>query len=177
MNAEEQANRPNLYAPPQAEVGEIVDEQGELERANRGVRLGAAVIDGMIPTLAFVPLLIGVGLNFSGFSAGNGLTAFTIIGMGIAIIGILAWIGITIYFVNRNGQTIAKRMLGIKVVRSDGSPASLARIFWLRNVVSALPGGVPILGSVYQLVDSLFIFGERQQCIHDMIADTIVVKA
>jgi uncharacterized RDD family membrane protein YckC len=89
----------------------------------------------------------------------------------------LAWIGTNIFFAHRNGQCIAKRVIGIKVVRFDGSCASLGSIFWLRNVVNALSGAIPLPGKIYQLVGCLGIFGARQQCIRDMIADTIVVKA
>jgi uncharacterized RDD family membrane protein YckC len=63
------------------------------------------------------------------------------------------------------------------VVRKDGRKAGIGRIFWLRNVVNALPGFVPIVGPVYGLVDALLIFGEARQCIHDKIADTIVIRA
>jgi len=63
------------------------------------------------------------------------------------------------------------------VTRSDGSQRSIARLFWLRNFVSGLPGAIPFLGKLYSLVDPLFIFGEQRRCIHDHIADTIVVKA
>ena len=72
----------------------------------------------------------------------------------------------------RNGQSIAKKLLSIKVVRSDGSPVSLGRLFWLRNVVNLL-GIIPLYG----LIELLFIFGESRQCLHDKLADTIVVKA
>jgi uncharacterized RDD family membrane protein YckC len=72
----------------------------------------------------------------------------------------------------RNGQSIAKKLLKIKVVRSDGSRASLGRIFWLRNVVNGLLSIIP----AYGIVDVLFIFGESRQCLHDKIADTIVIK-
>ena len=78
---------------------------------------------------------------------------------------------------HKNGQTIGKKLLSIKVVRSDGSRASLARIFWLRNIVNAIPGAIPLLGNLYVLADHLFIFGEKRQCLHDKIADTIVVRA
>jgi uncharacterized RDD family membrane protein YckC len=76
-----------------------------------------------------------------------------------------------------NGQTIAKKLLGIKVVRSDGTRATVGRIFWLRNVVNTLISMIPLIGGLYALVDALFIFTERKQCLHDKIADTIVVNA
>jgi hypothetical protein len=33
------------------------------------------------------------------------------------------------------------------------------------------------VGAVYWLVDSLLIFGQPRQCMHDKIADTIVIYA
>ena len=91
----------------------------------------------------------------------------------LALIGVVVWIWFTVLYVARNGQTIAKKWLGIKVVRSDGSKASLGRIFWLRNVVNALVGIIPF----YFLIDHLVIFSDSRQCVHDKIADTIVVVA
>ena len=174
MNAESPADRPNLYAPPQAEVSDVETFE-EHEPAERGVRLGAAILDTLILFLAVgLPLLIAVGFSFTRLIDPSLYLGPLVL---FAVVPALALIGITIYFVHRNGQTIAKRMLGIKVVRTDGSPASLARIFWLRNVVNALPGMVPFIGNFYSLVDSLFIFGEKRKCVHDHIADTIVVKA
>ena len=86
----------------------------------------------------------------------------------------LVFFGYWTYMESRyNGQSIGKKLLGIKVVRSDGSAVSLARLIWLRNVVNWVIHVVPFYG----LVDSLFIFGESRQCLHDKIADTIVVKA
>ena len=62
-------------------------------------------------------------------------------------------------------------------LRSDGSRAGLARIFWLRNVVGALISWIPLAGGLYALVDLLWIFGGARRCVHDYIADTIVVNA
>jgi uncharacterized RDD family membrane protein YckC len=84
---------------------------------------------------------------------------------------------VTITFVSRYGQTIGKRLVGVKVVRNNGERASLGRIFWLRNVVSALPALIPVVGGIYGLVDTLFIFGDSRRCIHDLIGDTKVVRA
>jgi hypothetical protein len=58
-------------------------------------------------------------------------------------------------------------------VRTDGTPASLGRVWWLRNVVNGLISIIPLYG----FIDTLFIFGESRQCLHDKLADTIVVKA
>jgi len=87
--------------------------------------------------------------------------------------GFIAWAWITLLLVARYGQTMAKRVLEIRVVRSDGSQASLGRLFWLLNVVNGLLWVFPLYG----IIDSLFIFSVRRQTIHDLIADTIVVKA
>jgi uncharacterized RDD family membrane protein YckC len=89
----------------------------------------------------------------------------------------LILLAITIVLVARNGQTIGKRLIGIKVVRSNGEKAGFWRIFLLRNVVNAIPSLIPFVGYAYVLTDHLFIFGESRQCLHDKIADTVVVKA
>ena len=51
----------------------------------------------------------------------EGLARSPIIGFLLTAIGLGAWCWLTILYVKRNGQSIAKKLLGIKVVRSDGS--------------------------------------------------------
>jgi uncharacterized RDD family membrane protein YckC len=79
--------------------------------------------------------------------------------------------------VHRNGQSIGKKCLGIKDVRTDGSRAGFGRIFGLRYLVNTLLTMIPLIGSFYALVDVLMIFGSAKRCAHDYIADTIVVRA
>jgi uncharacterized RDD family membrane protein YckC len=95
----------------------------------------------------------------------------------VSLVGFIAWAAITTRLVWSNGQTIGKRALGIKVVRKDGSRASLARIFWLRNALNSVFSWLGYIGLVYQLIDPLLIFQESRQCLHDRIADTVVIKA
>lgn len=175
---------PNPFAPPQAEVADVA-EHGQLVLADRGVRLGAAILDGIFFMLiVYVPALL-VGLLTVGAAAIRmrpGMPFVELLGafagaLLAGLVGLAVYIWITIVLVNRNGQTLAKRLLDIKVVRKDGSRASLGRIFWLRNVVNMLFQMVPLIGSVYGLVDVLMIFSESRQCVHDRIADTIVVRA
>ena len=170
----------NLYAPPGAVVADIGGVDALAERAGPGARLGATILDGIIfSVMVYVPLLvtIGFGMDPADLEAGVASNPVLIGGGIITLAGLIAWCWLTIMYVARNGQSIAKKLLDIKVVRPDGSPASLGRIFWLRNVVNWLIGIIPLFGILYRIVDVLFIFAESRQCLHDKIADTIVVKA
>jgi uncharacterized RDD family membrane protein YckC len=169
----------NPYAPPKATVRDISTPYTSLVYADRSTRLGAAILDGIIfigmvyvPIIVFliVAAMVAPAEPTRGFNSSD-IMGFT--GFGLAVIGLIAWCLLTYRNVRDNGQTIAKKMLNIKVVRSDGSPASVGRIFWLRNMANGALGVIPLYG----LVELLFIFGEAQQCLHDKIADTIVVKA
>ena len=168
----------NPYAPPKGTVRDMPSE--EIELASRLSRFLASLLDGIIAGLmiylpaAIVAAATGRLVLIEELESGgdidlNGLK----LPFFLCVVGFMAWAWITLLLVARYGQTIAKRLLEIRVVRSDGSQASLGRIFWLRNVVNALLGIIPL----YALIDLLFIFGERRQCIHDLLADTIVIKA
>jgi len=169
-------NHSNPYAPPRAAVEDFSDPPAELEQADRLQRFGASMIDGVVfGVVVLGPLVMTGAWSFGGRGRLNP-GAFTGGAVIACLIGLIAWSWITIVLVKRNGQSIAKWLMGIKVVRKDGSRASLGRIFWMRNVVNGLPTLIPMVGSLYNLVDHLFIFGETQQCLHDRIADTMVVK-
>lgn len=169
----------NPYAPPKGTVRDMPSEGVEL--AGRLVRLLAAILDSIIVgCMVYLPAVIVMAAT-GGFEQleqleqqGGELDIDALaLPIGLGVVGAIAWAWITILLVARYGQTMGKRLLEIRVVRSDGSKASLGRIFWLRNVVNGLLGIIPLYG----LIDLLLIFGQRRQCIHDLIADTIVVKA
>jgi uncharacterized RDD family membrane protein YckC len=175
----------NPYAPPQAAVRDIVDPSLQAVPAERGTRLGAAILDSFVFMLmVYTPLFIGgvfAGVTSTIPAAGVEDAAAAADGANLAIgiagiftfIGLIVWLVITIVLMRRNGQSIGKKATGIKVVRSDGSPVSLARLIWMRNVLNWVISIIPLYG----LIDALFIFGESRQCLHDKLADTIVVKA
>jgi uncharacterized RDD family membrane protein YckC len=155
--------------------------------AERGARLLAYTLDELILLGISLPMLLGTIPTFaallSGESDAESFDTGTIIhamlggpGTVITVIAFLIWCGITAWLVAANGQSIGKRLVGIKVVRTDGSPASFARIFLLRNFVNYVPLGIPYLGLIYQLVDPLLIYQDSRRCVHDLIADTTVVR-
>ena len=169
-------NTTNPYAPPQAAVQDVAGPDTTSEPAGRGARFVAFILDGLIASaLIYVPLGIGMSLNGHPIFVNAHFNVQSLVGSGswLPLLGLVAWSWLTVLFVSRNGQSIGKKIIGIKVVRSDGSKASLGRIFWLRNVVNGVLGFVPLYG----IVDLLLIFGEARQCVHDKIADTIVINA
>ena len=157
--------------------------------AERGARLLAATVDELILLAVSLPMIIGAMPAMVSLVAGTGSIdpssdASSILhtllhgpGTTITVLALIAWCIITAWLVAANGQSIGKRLVGIKIVRTDGSRASFARIFLLRNVVNGLPNLLPYVGWLYQLIDPLMIYQESRQCLHDKIADTIVVRA
>lgn len=156
----------NPYATPASKVADVTPED-DRTLSDRGNRLLAAIVDGLILAPVSFTYAFGVVLKSQ---VAPGLIAF-------AFLWLLAVLAVDLYLLDKNGQTIGKKLLSIKIVRKDGSRAGLARIFWLRGAIGVLIGFIPVVGGLYGLVDVLFIFGEPRRCVHDYIADTIVVNA
>lgn len=159
--------------------------------AERGARLLAYTMDELILLGISLPILwravsVLASIAITGAPGNPDVDGLTISGLlhtilsgpgtVITLIAFIIWCGITTWLVATNGQSIGKRLVGIKVVRTDGSPASFARIFLLRNFVNTVPLGIPYLGLIYQLVDPLLIYQDSRRCVHDLIADTTVVR-
>jgi uncharacterized RDD family membrane protein YckC len=166
----------NPYAPPQAAVEDVSEPESSTIPADRGTRLGAAIVDSFLFMGAvYFPLIVALtSIEGSGPADVGTLSRGVALGAGILALGGFAlWGWFTLTFMARNGQSIAKKWLHIKVVRADGSRVSLGRLVWLRNVITWILSMIPLFG----VIDALFIFGESRQCLHDRIADTIVIKA
>jgi uncharacterized RDD family membrane protein YckC len=120
-------------------------------RASFGLRLVAAIIDGVI--LNIVSLVLYVVLK----SAGSGL-------------GLILGLAYFTYFEGSpSGQTPGKRVMGIRVIdfRTGGALGyGKALLRWVGRIVSTI---VCLLGYLWMLWDN-----ERQTW-HDKIAETVVV--
>jgi uncharacterized RDD family membrane protein YckC len=164
----------NPYAPPRARVRDVAAPKAALVLAERSTRLGASIVDGLIfSAMVYGPMIAGIflGAAVSG-PEGEGTAAFAIT-MVLTLIGFAVWAGWTLKQMGETGQSLAKKYFNIKVVRADGSPASLSNLIWRRNVITWVLNIIPLYG----FVEVLFIFGESRQCLHDKMADTIVVEA
>jgi uncharacterized RDD family membrane protein YckC len=163
----------NPYAAPKAAVGDV--QSAEPELATRWQRFWAAFVDGIVITAAILIAGLAVGL-----STGAAVQPASFGQMGVPVGIALAVVAlINLWMLSRYRATIGKKALKIKMVRKDGSDAGLGRLIFLRGlpqwIVSGLGNVVPLVG-ILSLVDILFIFGKGRRCVHDYIADTIVVK-
>ena len=161
----------NRFAPPGAAVDDIAADGPEL--ASRGARFGAAFIDGMVAlaiSAAVMLPLYGTGyfrmMGTSKMSVAPGLVLY-----------LLLFYGLEGWFLYQRSQTIGKIALGLRIVRTDGSTATIGRTLGIRLVAFGALGFIPFVGSLAGLVDALFIFGSSRRCLHDLAADTIVVTA
>jgi uncharacterized RDD family membrane protein YckC len=139
--------------------------------AERGSRLGAVLLDCLI---AFACMIPGIAILMAADKNEN-LAAIGALVLGLGFLGLLIT---QFYLLSTRGQTIGKRIVGVRVIRfADNSNPGFVGACLLRAIVPALIGGVPVLGGVFSLVDICFIFQEDRRCIHDLIAGTRVVKA
>ena len=90
-------------------------------------------------------------------------------------VGWLIWL----YFTSQHSQTPAKQILGMYILRRDGTPATAGRV-WLREIVfEILVFGVAgaIVANLPSLLDAAWILWDKdRQTLHDKMADTIVVR-
>jgi uncharacterized RDD family membrane protein YckC len=164
----------NPYAAPAARVLDVSNEADQV-LADRGTRLGAAIVDGLIiagPMILFaimLPAMVARGSKPNVTVVGIVSIGFFLFFAGVLIVNMV--------LLHRYGQTMAKRLFKIKIVRGDGSPCSLLRIIFARALPMSLLGAIPIAGPLISLLDPLLIFRDDYRCLHDHIADTLVIKA
>lgn len=161
------------FAPPRSHVADLVPPSSAFDGpvlASRWARLGATGIDTALGMAMFL------GASLAGLHALIGDFA----GRG-PWYGSLVWLLLLslphLYLLIKSGQTIGKRVIGVRVVRTDGSTVSAWRILGLRWVLPSLLSMLPVVGQVVLLIDALPIFSANRRCLHDHLADTIVIKA
>lgn len=159
---------------PQGSESSQPEPVGGDNMAGLGARFFAHMVD-MLLYLAGPVASVAAGLSMSGKNKAEeaNVIAMTIVLGGIALA--LVVIVINVVLLTVSGQSIGKRLLGIRIVRMDGSRASFGRIFFLRFFLVYVIMGSVAWGLV-QLVDALLIFRDSRRTLHDEIADTHVVE-
>lgn len=165
----------NPYRSPDAVVAEISDGGG---LAERGTRLAAAIIDGIIMMVLLVPMMY-----FGGYwsTAMTAAAAGEQVGFGTTLLWALVSFGtfvlLQFFPLNASGQTWGKRLLGIRIVDLAGAKPPIGRLLGLRYLPLYAGSNVPLIGPLLAIVNVLMIFRADRRCGHDLIAGTRVVKA
>ncbi len=181
----------NPYEAPETGFTEADSEQQEYELATITERVLARVIDEVILIFSYVLYLIVLGIGaliigaFTEYQSwlDEDLTFFTlnlfdptiwidifvIHGLFLALNGVL---------LHRYGQTIGKRLLKIAMVDADTyERVPVPRLLVLRYVIWSIPNlFFIVVWLIVGLVDLGFGLRKNRRTLHDMTANTIVVK-
>lgn len=181
----------NPYKAPRTDHTETQSDLREYELASILQRIFAYVIDGLLLVFsAFVFMIIlGIGASIVGayplfeIWLDDDITLFT-----LNVFDPITWIEIFVFnglflmlngvLLHRYGQTIGKMLLKIKMVDADTHTlVPWRRIFVLRYLVWSIPElfmtGVSL---IIWLVDISFGLRENRRTLHDVTANTIVIK-
>jgi uncharacterized RDD family membrane protein YckC len=170
-----QGSQYNPYQAPSSDSGEeaVPHLASNAPLATRVSRLLAAIVDGLIQGLVVFPLQFAFGV-YEGFPQVKPLGVLSTIAWTIT--GFLIYLAFNAYLLNKSGQTIGKRIMGIRIVNhDDGQKPPLARLLLLRVLPVQVVSMIPVVGGVAALIDVLLIFRKNQRCLHDQIAGTDVV--
>lgn len=178
MTTEDEANpfaapaRDEVYAP-------VEGGDGVFPLASRAARFSGALLDGLVYMVPFIIGAFFINMDEIGFLAedASDLEAFTAMGTG-SFVMFAGFLGVAIYqmyLISTTGQSIGKKAVNTRIIREDGSPVDFVSGVVLRAWIIGVLGYIPILGNFIGLANVLFIFGQRRQCLHDMIAKTIVI--
>lgn len=141
-----------------------IDDVDEFILASRSKRLIAKIIDFV---LLFIAILIPA------------LTVQIILGGGepvlAALIGAIVFAIYQYYLLSTISQTLGKKYMNIIIVKKDRSSGGFVTNVVLREWIIGIIGLFPLIGWLVKIVDMLFIFRNDRRCIHDMIANTMVI--
>jgi len=174
----------NPYKAPQAEVADSGADQGRLELASRGRRLAGALIDGLLLVVVLAAIGAVFGFDLTTYNRYiEGVADDAVIMLKINVLCFVVWDLIHGWFLRTRGQTVGKLILGMRIVHPDGSRVGVPRIVGNRYGVPMLIFFItpfllnaPIAYLIIFLINALWIFGPQRRCLHDLLANTIVIK-
>lgn len=166
----------NQYAPYGGAPGYYGAPPAQL--ATWGARVGAALLDGVIvvvPVLILFFVLLAATATSSTYDqntdsyAGGGISALGIVLIALVYLGALAFELWQLYKQGTTGQTIGKKVVGIRVIReADGRYTGFGMAFVRR--LAHIVDGFCYIGFLWPLWDA------KNQTFADKMCSTIVVQ-
>lgn len=186
---------------------EMTGPQIEVDLAPPMKRIGAVILNSVLNIAAYIPLIISVLAGESGYlqrvSASKEMTLpeinMTWLMIGIAVLVVYG--AVQIYFMSKDGQSLGKKMLGIRVLKTDGSNPGFFGTVFMREVayyfllglaagvvayvaqsITGNPDMFDLLSNLLQLaayvacVVMLFKVKSDRRTLQDYLANTVVVE-
>ncbi|MGW7450603.1 RDD family protein [Streptomyces sp. NPDC054787] len=153
--------------------------------ADFGKRLAARIIDVLIVAVPLFLIQLAFGTNRYTVETNRGEDVSEVItrsysgsGLVMTLISIAAYLGYDWWFTKKNGQTVGKKAMGLRVamlndgtVPESGAALSRAAVLWLPTLICCF-----CLWPI-ALVVSILVDKPYKQGLHDKVAKTVVVQA
>ncbi|MDJ0624311.1 MAG: RDD family protein [Desulfocapsaceae bacterium] len=160
----------NPYAPPAADLA--VNNANSFTLASRWKRFWAAMIDSLLSIIILVPIMYFTdGLD----GLANGQENPIMYTLSIGAVGVVVFIILHGKLLAAHGQTIGKKILGIRIADLEGNLPSIKRHIIPRYTFTTILGYIPFIGGLLAILDMLLIYRKNRRCLHDNVAKTIVV--
>ena len=169
---------PGGWQQPIARTGGL---PGNAALASWGSRVGATLLDALVLTVVVLVLIApGTVLTIASNGGALGITLIVLGFLASFVIGLLY----AAYFMqrdgHRNGQTLGKQWVNIRVVRMDGEQfswgAGLLRELAIKQLLFGFVGGFFL--SIPTILDYLWpLWDDENRALHDMLASSRVVRA
>jgi uncharacterized RDD family membrane protein YckC len=160
------------YAPPHTHVEDVAPAVDGLQLASRGRRFSAALIDVLLSALAM--WLVSLVTPWNPWEAKD--ANLWSLSLENSAFGFGLFVALQRYLLATRGQTIGKALLGMRITRPGGDKVSIARVIGLRYGVGYAFNLFLATALIFGLADTLLIFRKSRRCLHDTIADTIVIR-
>lgn len=163
---------PNPYASPHTSGSpELYFYGRKYNLASRGDRFLGALLD-------WVCFIAAVAPGFAVSAIANAANAQVLEPLGGLVVfgGFVAYHGIQWYLITTTAQSLGKRMMNMRIITTSGMPPGFVHGVILRNWTLGFTCICYPVGGILWLVDGLVIFTENRQCLHDLIASTLVVS-
>ncbi|MEO6018884.1 MAG: RDD family protein [Knoellia sp.] len=174
----------NAYGSPQVFPGsKAYVEQYFGPVASFGSRAGALIIDGLLTLVGVVPMIIGIvlfvvgapetdefGYTIDGSENGGQLAmGGVLLGLGVLLmIGIQIWN--RIFKMGRTGQSVGKKVMGLKLINEQtGQPIGALQSF-LRELLGGIINQIVYLSYLWMLWD------DNKQTLADKVVHSTVIE-
>jgi uncharacterized RDD family membrane protein YckC len=143
-------------------------DRTRLDLASPWRRLGALIIDQIIIS---IPAFAAIGVFFIApiIEGREPSPLWNLVGLPVALLGFFYE---ALMLRAKNGQTLGRMALGVRVVQVDGSPLTSGQV-WGRSALKSLLSTCCII--VVECLPAWFT--EERTAIHDMVANTRVIRA